>query len=831
MKEQDFMDALSGVQQDMLDELAEWQNAKTPVTGGLPEQGSPPAQNESPVLHTRRRNTMKQKNKQKAKIFRLSRWNIGIGAAVAAAVVAAVSIGREAASRRTQMQTANAPEVSVAEQISERKPIEITDYRIEGFDVVMDIPESGTAQLLHTVEDAQPWIELVRQSGEYGRNTGNGAENFRTLLENEEIYHDYDVIMSAVPYQYVYQDYGVAMYGFDGGKVTPDGNLTVEMRFLTVGNEMHEQIFQQIDTFCCCFVVPKNIIPEITAFTFHDVIYDCTAPLPDGCETREEHLDYLYSLPSYQEFMEKELTTKYLCWAEDKEQIKTAGLPEPFSAWYWVIYHGNDIPLPDGMTVQIIRTAEEGKKYLTGSEEQQKTELDSFLTADWLEMPEETIGEPPHDVLFIGVPANQLPENVINFAFQNGTVTPSGKLHLDLSVTTVPDAVMEQVPERQYADDDCFYHFISIPKGAIPELTGWELAFTEYHSDTVTYPDSDAEESGTMEWLYEPGAAKSGRNSTLGMKTITPVPEERPDTVPILYGYMHILDEPCGQADATLKPGAVTGRTNTPGINPADADVIKLTLPLHDASAMAAISDLTVSADGVLTLTLDEYYKDTHEGDGIDLTQDNATLVWYLKVPQCSVPLIKSLSLNRVCNEWIGEGDNRAPSAYYASWKHRVIRLTESVSGAEPDIRALAVSDTAQERLTAEVAAPEVVAVRTQADWQALQERFPNMKLGYDEAVTALFLLVPMQPGESAFTAQSVRIVGDQVYAEITVGQSDADDTYRNTGTAVCRLNIPADEVPEISSALHLQTNTVPADDFNALCSTAPFTDVITVAE
>ena len=96
MKEQDFMDALSGVQQDMLDELAEWQNAKTPVTGGLPEQGSPPAQNESPVLHTRRRNTMKQKNKQKAKIFRLSRWNIGIGAAVAAAVVAAVSISPKA---------------------------------------------------------------------------------------------------------------------------------------------------------------------------------------------------------------------------------------------------------------------------------------------------------------------------------------------------------------------------------------------------------------------------------------------------------------------------------------------------------------------------------------------------------------------------------------------------------------------------------------------------------------------------------------------------------------------------------------------------------------
>ncbi len=641
MKEQDFMDALSGVQQDMLDELAEWQNAKTPVTGGLPEQVISPAQNESPVLHTRRRNTMKQKNKQKAKIFRLSRWNIGIGAAVAAAVVAAVSIGREAASRRTQMQTANAPEVSVAEQISEQ-----------------DAPSADSMQ----------------------------------------------------------------------------------------------------------------------------------TPVP-------------------------------------------VSLAEPFSAGGCVVYHGNDIPLPDGMTVQIIRTAEEGQKYLTGSEEQQKTELDSFLAADWLEMPRETIGEPPHDVLFIGVPANQLPENVIDFAFQNGTVTPSGKLHLDLSVITVPDAVMEQVPERQYADDDCFYHFISIPKGAIPELTGWELAVTEYHSDTVTYPDADAEESGTMEWLYEPGAAKSGRNSTLGMKTITPVPEERPDTVPILYGYMHILDEPCGQADATLKPGAVTGCMNTPGINPADADVIKLTLPLHDASAMAAISDLTVSADGVLTLTLDEYYKDTHDGDSIDLTQDNATLVWYLKVPQCSVPLIKSLSLNRVCNEWIGEGDNRAPSAYYASWKHRVIRLTESVSGAEPDIRALAVSDTAQERLTAEVAAPEVAAVRTQADWQALQERFPNMKLGYDEAVTALFLLVPMQPGESAFTAQSVRIVGDQVYAEITVGQSDADDAYRNTGTAVCRLNIPADEVPEISSALHLQTNTVHADDFNALCSTAPFTDVITAAQ
>ena len=94
MKPQDFMEALGGVSQEKLDALAKWQNAKTPITGEAPAKENCITQTaDKPVFAVRRRETMKQNTKKKASAAQINPWKIGVGAAVAACAVFAVSIG------------------------------------------------------------------------------------------------------------------------------------------------------------------------------------------------------------------------------------------------------------------------------------------------------------------------------------------------------------------------------------------------------------------------------------------------------------------------------------------------------------------------------------------------------------------------------------------------------------------------------------------------------------------------------------------------------------------------------------------------------------------
>lgn len=446
---------------------------------------------------TKRRRTMKQNTKKGVSAAQIILRKIGVGAAVTACAVIAASIGGGIISLDKQMQVGSNVGTSVMEQISEREPIEITDYRIEGFDVVMGVPETGTAQLLHTVEDAQPWVELVRQNGEYGRSTGEGAEDFRALLENEEIYQDYDVIMTAVPYQFVYQDSGVAMYGFDGGTVTPGGSLTVEMRFLTVGNAMPERIFQQIDTFCCCFAVPKNTVPEITAFTFHDVIYDCTSPLPDGCDTREAHLDYLYSLPNYQEFMGKELTAKYLRFAKDdiqtaeesqSESIPPEGCTEVQSADVThepveiieklISSGGNDstmMKLPPEGAVQVLHSVEDAEACCRYSSENVAGEPFDFRN----KLTEDVFAE--YDVLYFAFKDGQKPQYCYSVDLAGGCIAADGStLKLDFHALMFDPAHLPSDWCSVTEPDWNTYYFYTVPKNTLPDLNAIELSFEEY---------------------------------------------------------------------------------------------------------------------------------------------------------------------------------------------------------------------------------------------------------------------------------------------------------------------------------------------------------------
>ncbi len=630
------------------------------------------------VTTKRRRGNMKQNTRKKASVPRLFPWNIGIGAAVVACAVIAVSIGKEVIGQERQMQVGSNAGTSITEQLSEREPLPIEVRAADGIDIDMNLPEGGKAEVLRSVDDAQVWIDLLKQSGEYGRETGEGFHPCLEILEMEKEYLDHDIIMCAVPYHFMQSDSGVAQHAFFGGTITESGKLTVETGMVTVSKEMRPLILQDTETYCVCFTVPKNTMPEITGFTLNNQIYDCTASLPDDIRSEHDMTEYLAELPEYQAYAKRFSNELYLRWVEDEIQTADASdrplpedctevqpeaetLPEPFPAWYWVSYHGNDILLEPHIdekcaaTVALIRTAEDGKKYLTGDPEQNQTALHTQLSKEWLEtgFDEQQVTDPVsgtvfsidpehpvQDMLFIGVPKSEMPSNAVRWAYHNGTVTPSGKLHLDFSVQTVSDTAIKALG-AEYDDDTNFYFFISIPEGSIPKLTDWDITFSTFYTgaEPDAYTAEAPEEVGLdgmnrrNSWLSEQPESESYWNSVLGAKHITPVPEEQPGTVTLTDISACPIEEP-----------PLENKPIVSVLECGDIDNITLVLPIHDADAAVALSNLHVSADGILSLTLNEYY----EKHGVDLTQDTASYQWVLGVPHGSLPEIKDIDISRV---------------------------------------------------------------------------------------------------------------------------------------------------------------------------------------
>lgn len=681
MKDQDLMRALSSLPQDMLDEFADWQENRTPLSDAdlqrVYDTESTKKRKISAAEHVpaaKKRGAVKQKAKNKSPLPRLFPWNIGIGAAAVAAVVVAVSVGKEAIGQRNQMQVGMNSATSVAEQLSESEPILIHNNCTEGIALAMDIPAGGTAQVLHSKEDAEPWIAQLQQNAENGSEFGAGYSPMLETLKPEAQYQDYDLIFAAVPYHYFNPYHGITEHTFMGGTITKDGKLTVEAGFVKVSDGLRTLMLPEIETFCCCFAVPKNSVPEITDFAFKDTFWDCTGSLPDDVITQGEQGEFLCSLPQHQEFAKMTGEAKYLYWADDEEHTKTAELPEdceevqeiredaaqePFPAWYWVNYRGTSIPvtlIPDkqGIAVDLIRTAADGEKYLTGDPEQDQTPLRTQLSKEWLEtgfdeaqVTDPVSGtvfsiDPEHpvqDMLFVGVPAAVMPGNVVRWTFHNGTITPSGKLHLDFSVQTVSDTAIKAL-NAEYDDDTNFYFFISIPDGSIPELTDYEVTFSTYYTSAEpdAYTAEAPDETGTdgmnrrNTWLSQQPESTSYWSSVLGAKYITPIPEEQPGTAAVTDSFSGAITPPLeNQPIVSVLPCG-------------DIDTITLVLPIHDADAAAVLSDLHVSADGILSVTLNEYY----EKNGVDLTQDTAWYQWMLGVPHGSLPEIKDMDIRRV---------------------------------------------------------------------------------------------------------------------------------------------------------------------------------------
>lgn len=476
----DLMKALHDVPEDLAAACFE-----TEKQNDIPQQLHITANCELPVQkefceneESRRRTAMKQNHK--GTVLRMLPWHIGIGAAVAACAIIAVSIGKDMIGRSTQMQAGASVSTAASGLTSEQEQIEIADYRAEGFDVPMNLPEHGTAMLLHTLEDAKPWLDLVRQSGEYGRETGQGGEDFRKLLENEDIYQNHDIIMTAVPYQHQYADYGVAMYHFAGASVTPSGKLTVDVNFLTVGNDMPERILQEIDTFCCCFAVPKNTVPDIWSFTFNDVIYDCTAPVPQGCDTREQHLEYLYSLQNYQAFNRTDGEKRYLRRAEDTPVL----LGEQICAFSarrdredqpdWI-----KVPeVPEENDVQVFRNLEEMQQAFAGTD---------ILEGEHCMAPginSEIFKE--HDVLYLAYRKSVFSEAFAGAGLCSGALGTDGTLTLNYSelINDSPDA-------RHISERVNYYEFYLVPKDSLPNLSKLNMQMYAFHT---TVPDAVSQE-------------------------------------------------------------------------------------------------------------------------------------------------------------------------------------------------------------------------------------------------------------------------------------------------------------------------------------------------
>lgn len=690
MKPQDFMEALGGVSQEKLDALAKWQNAKTPITGEAPAKENRITQTaDKPVFAVRRRGTMKQNTKKGVSAAQINPWKIGAGATVAACAVIALSIGVEIMNlnkQKQQMQVGSNVGTSAAEQISESTADEVknadaahepvllgeplSEFTAERNEYFPTVSENGSVQVIRSMEDMQPLIDATTsqlQTENYG------AEFYDRCGINEALFENNDLLYFAF-YNDIFAD-NMSTAAFCGGKINENGSLTLLFSELIIDNPA-EDIPKYGSINCYYFyLAPKGALPDINEINIE--LEEFHIELPESVrehwneideatgqtietqymETAQEKLDYMDSIPEQ----------LYITWGKSKPDLpedcvedqvtEPETLPEPFEAWYWVNFKGNSIPL-DGITVDLIRTAEDGKKYLTFAQ-QENLESETYrslscdLSKGWLEtgkaedMPDgcDTPDGTPRDMLFIGMPANKMPHNTVKWAYHNGTVTPSGKLHLDFSALTLSDEAAAPL-NYEFADDTNFYFFISIPEGAIPELTGWDVTFSDYSigalpdHETAAAPDEIAANGMTRAqcWINEQPEAESYSDSVLCGKYITPVPEQQSDTVTVTGSYMvnakNVSPELADEAPTVRFVENFDGRNE---------DEITLILPVHDYDAATALSDLRISEDGTLSVTLCEYY-DKH---GIDRTQDTAWVLWKLYVPHGSLSEPKALNLTR----------------------------------------------------------------------------------------------------------------------------------------------------------------------------------------
>lgn len=652
MKPQDFMEALGGVSQEKLDALAEWQEALTHITGGTSAQEKRITQTAAePVSAQRRRGTVKQK--KKAPAVRLLPWTAGIGAVIAACAVIAASIGKDVIGQEKQMQTGSNAGISAAEQTAEaarHEPVEMIERLcvIGGSDhVMMKVPPEGAVQVLRSTADADACCQYTDEKA-----VKDEDFDFRTIL-TEDVFAAYDVLYFALKDEQIPLYFYT--YDFAGGCIAADG-MTLKLNFHALMHDpehLPKHILRSYEpdwNTYCFYTVPKGSLPDLNAIEVNveeypigeipdEILNDYEAKgdaLQKHLETTQEYLDYVNSVP-------KQL---FITWENDapvppedcteEQETEPETLPEPVAAGNWKYYHGNDIPLPDGKTVQIIRTLDEAQAYVTGSG-QQTERLERFLSAEWMEQETElTDGtvSGPHDILFVGIPAGEMPEGTVSWGLHGGTVTPSGRLHLDFTVLRLAEGTEQTIPEsKRYAPEENYYFFIAVPDNSLPEITSYSISFsqfmgTEYQEQA---PETLLSEDAYHTWLQDLPAFKNWLASTVLCKSIEWTEDGQQTVVP-LRTWTALRQEP------TVPEGKVDC------VPSFDSDTISLSLPLHEKSEAAAITDLSIGRDGVLSLTLHEYCGQR----GMNREEYGASAEFVLYVPKGSLPEITGLHFDRV---------------------------------------------------------------------------------------------------------------------------------------------------------------------------------------
>jgi len=481
MKPQDFMEALGGVSQERLDALAKWQEAGTPITGGAPAKADRITQ---PVSVQRRREIMKQKAKWNGSFLPMK---IGAGAALAVCAVIAVSVGGGIIGlnqQKQQMQIGSNAGTSMTEHLSEHEPLPIEVRAADGIDIDMNLPADGKAQVLHSIDDAQPWIDLLKQSGEYGGESGEGFHPCLEILANEKRYLDRDIIICAVPYCFFQGDNGVAQHAFFGGTITESGTLTVDTGMVMVSKEMRPLMLPDTAAYCCCFTVPKNTMPEITGFIFNNQIYDCTAPLPDDIRSEHDMTEYLAEQPEYQAYAQRFTDELYLRWVKDEMQpADTARKPvllgEPLSEFN--AERNEYFPqVSEKGSVQVIRSMEDMQPLIDATTSQLQTENygEEFYGRCGIN---EALFE-NNDLLYFAFYNDIFADNMSTAMFCGGEINEDGSLTLRFSELIIDDPA-DDIP--QSGSQNCYY-FYPAPKGALPDISEIKIELEEFH---VTLPE------------------------------------------------------------------------------------------------------------------------------------------------------------------------------------------------------------------------------------------------------------------------------------------------------------------------------------------------------
>ena len=319
MKEKDFMRALGNLPQDMLDEFAEWQANGTPISGGEQAHGGS-------VIRIHDTKSAKKHENSAAKT---RPWTIGICAAMAACLVMAVSVGKEAVGRSRDAMSAgySAGETDAIGETAEH-PHDHFDEIEMGEIVTATIPEKRAtwAKLIREPEDAELIVPLITPEDPEDQ-TG---ENIRGML-TEDFLAEHDVVIMSLLESDLADDTNGWQSVYRCIEVTRDGKLTLDVLCMQHLNPDFVPEHQMDHTHYHAFAVEKGVLPEITQFDLRAQKFRSVQPEYD--ETDPEWQKYRQleaNVDSFRLWLEK--APEVIEVPEDAELIEAAQNDDAFSS-------------------------------------------------------------------------------------------------------------------------------------------------------------------------------------------------------------------------------------------------------------------------------------------------------------------------------------------------------------------------------------------------------------------------------------------------------------------------------------------------------------------